>query len=96
MAFDVFISYSSQDKTTADAACAMLEGAGMRCWIAPRDILPGTDYGASIVEAIRHAKIFVLIFSDHANASQHIPREVESVGCWRIARGHEPSSRKPG
>jgi TIR domain len=34
MAFDVFISYSSKDKTTADATCASLENAGIRCWIA--------------------------------------------------------------
>ncbi len=36
MSFDVFISYSSIDKTTADAACNALESAGIRCWIAPR------------------------------------------------------------
>jgi hypothetical protein len=35
---NVFISYSSQDKPTADAACAALEAANIRCWIAPRDI----------------------------------------------------------
>ncbi|MGD0187114.1 MAG: TIR domain-containing protein [Roseiarcus sp.] len=77
MAFDVFISYSSQDKPTADAACATLEGAGIRCWIAPRDILPGTDYGESIVNALENAKVFVLIFSNSANASAQIKREVE-------------------
>ncbi|HXQ15450.1 MAG TPA: toll/interleukin-1 receptor domain-containing protein [Caulobacteraceae bacterium] len=38
---DVFISYSSKDKTTADAICALLERDGAKCWIAPRDILPG-------------------------------------------------------
>jgi hypothetical protein len=39
MAFDVFISYSTKDKATADAACAALESAGIRCWIAPRDVI---------------------------------------------------------
>jgi len=34
MAHDVFISYATQDKTTADALCATLEGRGVRCWIA--------------------------------------------------------------
>ncbi len=77
VAFDVFISYSSHDKPTADAACATLEGAGVRCWIAPRDILPGTDYGESIVNALENAKVFVLIFSNSANASPQIKREVE-------------------
>ena len=42
MALDVFISYSSLDKATADAVCNQLESAGISCWIAPRDILPSS------------------------------------------------------
>src|ERR1700704_2779723 len=76
-AFDAFISYSSQDKPTADATCATLESMGIRCWIAPRDILPGADYGESIINAIENAKAMVLIFSSAANASPQIKREVE-------------------
>ena len=44
MAHDVFISHSSKDKQTADAICHYLEQNGIRCWIAPRDILPGEDW----------------------------------------------------
>lgn len=77
MAHDIFISYSSKDKLIADAACAILESRGIRCWIAPRDILPGADWGESIVDALSHARVFVLVFSSHANASQQIRREVE-------------------
>src|ERR1700704_3147496 len=76
-AFDAFISYSHQDKPTADAACATLESTGVRCWIAPRDIVPGKDWGESIIDAIEGAKVMVLIFSGHANASPQIKREVE-------------------
>jgi WD40 repeat protein len=75
--FDVFISYSSQDKTTADAACAALEASNIRCWIAPRDINPGRDYGESIIDAIESARLFVLIFSSNANTSPQVKREVE-------------------
>jgi hypothetical protein len=52
MAHDVFISHSSKDKLAADAACAVLEGEGIRCWIAPRDITPGAEWSASIIDAI--------------------------------------------
>jgi WD40 repeat protein len=77
MPFDVFISCSSQDKLTADAACAALESADIRCWIAPRDIPPGRDYGESIINAIESVRVFVLIFSGTANASPQVKREVE-------------------
>lgn len=77
MAHDVFVSYATHDKLTADAVCATLEAAGVRCWIAPRDVTPGMDYGAAIVEGIRGSRIMVVVFSAHANDSQHIKREVE-------------------
>lgn len=77
MDFDVFISHSSKDKQVADQACATLERSGVRCWIAPRDIRPGDEYGAAIVHAIDRCRAMVLIFSSNANASRQIPREVE-------------------
>ncbi|MFL6797219.1 MAG: toll/interleukin-1 receptor domain-containing protein [Xanthobacteraceae bacterium] len=49
MPFDVFISYSQIDKVTADAACATLEAGGIRCWIAPRDIVPGVPWAGAII-----------------------------------------------
>jgi Tol biopolymer transport system component len=77
MAHDVFISYSAKNKTPADAACVMLESHGIRCWIAPRDVLPGVEWGECIVDAIGQARIMVLIFSADADASPQIRREVE-------------------
>ena len=77
MEFDAFISYSSTDKTAALAACAVLEGAGIRCWIAPRDIRPGGEYGAAIIDAIERCRVMVLIFSSSANSSRQITREIE-------------------
>jgi TIR domain-containing protein len=77
MAHDVFVSYPHQDKNTADAACATLEGVGIRCWIAPRDVRPGEDWAASIIKAIGDSKVMVLVFSGFADASPQIKREVE-------------------
>jgi hypothetical protein len=76
MGYDVFISYSSRDKKVADAACARLEQAGHRCWIAPRDV-HGGEWGKSIIEGINGARVFVLIFSAQANCSPQVNREVE-------------------
>jgi hypothetical protein len=78
MSHDIFICYSSRDKPVADAVCAVLEADGVRCWIAPRDILPGADWGESIIDSINEAHAMVLIFSANANAAQsQIKREVE-------------------
>jgi formylglycine-generating enzyme required for sulfatase activity len=76
---EVFISYSSHDKPAADAACAVLERQGIRCWMAPRDIVHGRDWSQSIIDAINDCKVMVLIFSKHANESQQVKREVERV-----------------
>jgi outer membrane protein assembly factor BamB len=77
VAHDVFISYAVEDKPTADAACATLEARRIRCWIAPRDVLPGMDYAQSLVEAINQSRVMVLIFSARSNHSPHVRREVE-------------------
>jgi hypothetical protein len=77
MAHDVFISYSSKDKPVADAVCATLEGQRIRCWVAPRDVLPGLPYGEAIVDAIEASRVLVLVFSANANTSPQVMREVE-------------------
>ena len=75
--YEVFISYSSKDKKWANATCAVLERRRIRCWIAPRDITPGTEWGAAIIQGMDASKIMVLIFSGHANESAQVRREVE-------------------
>jgi formylglycine-generating enzyme required for sulfatase activity len=77
MAKQVFISYSSIDAEMAQHMCAALEGAGISCWIAPRDVPPGGDYPAAIVDAVASATVVVLLLTEHAVASPHIVTEVE-------------------
>jgi outer membrane protein assembly factor BamD (BamD/ComL family) len=74
---DVFISYSSLDKTAAFAACATFEAAHIRCWIAPRDVAAGAEWAEEIIDAIEAAKIMVLIFSTSSNDSRQVKREIE-------------------
>jgi TolB-like protein/tetratricopeptide (TPR) repeat protein len=81
---DVFISYASQDAAVATAVVEALERSRISCWIAPRDVTPGTFYGDEIVHAIDAAKASVLILSQNAGASQHVLREVERAA----SKGH--------
>lgn len=77
MAQDIFISHSARDKVVADAVCAALENAGIRCWIAPRDVQPGRSFAGEITRAIQQSKVMVLIFSAHSNNSEQVLREVQ-------------------
>ena len=77
MAHDVFISYASEDKVVAEAACDALEAAGIRCWIAPRNIVPGTDWPVAITQSIADCRLVVLIFSSHSNESKDVGRELK-------------------
>lgn len=77
MTHDVFISYPSQNKPLADAICAKLEAEQIRCWIAPRDILPGQNYAEALLKAIDSCRVFILVFSDSTNKSPHIMSEVQ-------------------
>lgn len=76
---DVFISHSSKDKPVADAICNYLESREIRCWIAPRDILPGMQYQESIINAIDSSSIMVLVFSSDSNQSPHVLTEVNEA-----------------
>jgi TolB-like protein len=73
----VFVSYASQDVTVADAIVATLEKIGLKCWIAPRDVIPGALYADGIIRAINDAKVMVLVLSANSIASKHVGKEVE-------------------
>ena len=73
---DVFISYSSLNKNVADAVVSDFEQNGIRCWYAPRDIMPGQEWVTAIHEAINDCQLFVLIYTDSSNESKQVANEV--------------------
>src|SRR5271167_4341309 len=80
---DVFVSYASQDAAVANSIVENLEGQGLKCWIAPRDVKPGAQYADAIVRAINEAKSVVLVMSGSAVGSSHVAREVERAASKR-------------
>ena len=74
-AYDVFISYSSKNKTVVDALCHFLEEKKIRCWMAPRDILPGQNYAEAIAQAMSKVKVFILVYSNSSLSSQWVQSE---------------------
>jgi hypothetical protein len=73
----IFLSYSSRDKLIADAICSRLENQGIRCWIAPRDVNPGSDYSDQISEALERSTAMVMVFSSGSNSSRHVKSEID-------------------
>jgi TolB-like protein len=78
-----FVSYASQDTAVANSIVENLEQHGSKCWIAPRDVTPGSQYADEIVGAINDAKVVVLVLSEHAVASPHVGREIERAASKR-------------
>ncbi|MBQ4419955.1 MAG: toll/interleukin-1 receptor domain-containing protein [Bacteroidales bacterium] len=76
MNHDVFISYSSKEKSIADGVCHYLEENGIKCWMAPRDIPAGSQYGDLIVDAIVDSKVVVLVYSQAALNSKFVSGEI--------------------
>lgn len=76
MNHDVFISYSSQDIEAAQAICHVLEQNEIKCWMAPRNIPPGSDYGDVIDEAIKSCKVVVILYSETSASSPWVTGEL--------------------
>lgn len=81
----VFVSYSQPDRAPALGLVTHLEAHAIDCWVAPRDVEPGSDWAAQIIEAIAAARVMVLVFSASANASPQVRREVERAVHRRVA-----------
>ncbi len=73
---DVFVSYSSKNKNVADAIVAEFEKNGIRCWYAPRDIMPGESWVSAITDALQSVKVQVLVYTAESNASRQVMNEV--------------------
>jgi hypothetical protein len=84
MSAQVFISHSSKDESAAATIRQALENRGLACWIAGRDVDPGENFMSAIVRAIRAAKVMVLVFTENANTSQEIAKELALASQYEL------------
>jgi hypothetical protein len=75
--YSAFISHASADADKAIELVEALESKGLTVWVAPRDIVPGREYGEEIIRGIDQSNCFVLLVSQASNLSSHVRREVE-------------------
>ena len=85
MSAPIFVSHSSKDRKVAGTICSALEARGHKCWVASRDVRPGENFMEAIVRTIRSAKVMVLIFTENANNSEEIKKEIVLATQHKLA-----------
>jgi TIR domain len=67
--YDVFMSYSSEDKAVVGAVAERLRADGLRVWLDEWGIRAGDHIQAKIEEGLEHSRMLVLCMSAHAFGS---------------------------
>jgi TIR domain len=67
--YDVFMSYSSEDKAVVGAVAERLRADGLRVWLDEWEIRAGDHIQAKIEEGLEHSRMLVLCMSAHAFGS---------------------------
>lgn len=80
----VFVSYATADRKEALSVCKAIERRGVQCWISCRDVAPGENYQEAIVAAIQAAHAMVLVFSEAANNSNEIKKELSLASRFGV------------
>lgn len=81
----VFLSYSTNDTPLLEQIARDLEGAGHRCWYAPRNVPDNTpNWPRAIVEAIAKSRLMVILVTKQSMESEQVLREVTIAADEKI------------
>jgi len=84
VASEIFISFASKDVKVAMTLCSALETRGFSCWISARDIEPGANFQVAIVQALRRARVMLLVFTANSNTSEEMTKELALASQQKI------------
>ncbi len=74
---DIFISFSFKDQATAEyVSNKLLSEYHISYWMCTRDLVGGDHFKSSIAEAIKNARLVLMIQSENSLASKEVPKEV--------------------
>ena len=78
MKYDVFLSHSSADQESiVTPLYEYLTENRIKCFYSLKSIPTGQSYTELIPDAIENSSLFFLVFTEHANSSDQIKKEVE-------------------
>ncbi len=72
----IFIGHASEDQQVADALRFDLEGFGLNCWIAWRDVPTGENLQTAAARAFRNTHVMLLIYTSNTGASEEAKKEL--------------------
>ncbi len=76
MAYRVFVSYSTHDLAIAAQVQQWLRAVGAEVFVAEYSLDPGADLKHDILRKIHACDLFVLLWSEHAEASEWVAQEI--------------------
>ena len=74
-----FISYNTEEYRDAVHLKESLSKNGITSWMAPDSIEGGKSYASEIPQAIRNAKVFIIVLSKAAMKSQWVEKELDTA-----------------
>ena len=83
MGYDVFISYSRRDGDFCTVLRNQLKQYGLSCWVDTEGIGGGTNWAATITDAIEQSKVLLLVMSEHSLKSPEVAKEVDLANAAR-------------
>jgi hypothetical protein len=82
--FDVFLSYSTNDKDQAREVDTSLKHAGKSCFLAETILQPGDKFEDEIRDALKASREFWVLVSPHSMNSAWVQREI--TAAWALEK----------
>jgi len=87
--YDVFISYSHHDSDLARSLCAKLTTAGLRCFLAEKDVAAADRWEDRIRDALRNAERILLLITPNSKDSHWVV--AEAGAAWVLGKRLVPA-----
>jgi hypothetical protein len=81
----VFLSYARPDERAAREISASLQNAGYKVWDPGREILPGSDFAASLRDALHTSDAMVVLLSPNSSRSNQQHEIGFALGAERFS-----------
>lgn len=80
----IVIGHDPSDEAMAAELCAALEAAGMRCWIASRDMTPAASWVNAISHAVKDSRAIVMLHTTRAVRSDLLREQAIMASRYRV------------